>query len=123
LPVRRIEIDNPSPEEAVDVTASASLKEKHRKYGDWMKKLAGIVKKFYSTKGNWQALWTIATRVFGLAYHGHSVDVSKALARELAGEMNIDPGVAEDLVEAVYKNLSDIVGEKRARGQAPESVM
>jgi len=110
------------PLEGVDAVASVALKERHKRFGGWMKKLAGIVKKHYTTKGNWQALWTIATRVFGLAYRGHSIEVGKALASALAPEMNVDPGVAEELVEDIYKNLSDIVGERRARGQAPESL-
>jgi len=108
------------PHEGVDAVCSVALKEAHRRFGGWMKKLASLVKKHYTTKGNWQALWTIATRVFGLAYHGHSIDVAKALAGALAPEMNVDAGVAEELTEAIYANLSDIVGEKRARGQAPE---
>lgn len=119
MPVDRIEIRDPSAYEAVDVIASSVLKEPHKRYGTWMKKLAAIVHRFYETKGNWQGLWTIATRVFGLAYHGHTLEVCKAMASALATEMNVDPGVAEDLASQIVAALSDIVGERRATGKAP----
>ena len=121
MPIKEITISNPSPYEAVDVITSSELKEPHRRYGNWMKKLAGIVKEYYKTKGNWQALWTIATRVFGLRYRGHSLEVLKSLAEALALEMNVDPGIATEMAERIDKELSNIIGEKRARGIAPES--
>jgi len=120
VPVKEIVIVPETYEEAVDVTGSSAMKKPHQRFGEWMKKLAAHIKPFYERKGNWQALWTIATRVFGLCYHGHDISVARALARSLALTMDVPQDVADGIVDTVYRNFSDIIGEKRARGAPPE---
>ena len=120
MPVKRIEVEAPTDYEAVDVIASSALKEPHRKFGRWMRGLAGIVSEFVKQKGRWQPVWTVATRVFGLAYHGHTPDVSRALAHELAREMGIEDIDIDGLVDRIHAELQNIIGERTARPATPE---
>jgi len=120
MPVGRIEVENPTDYEAVDVIASSALKQPHKKYGNWMRNLAGVVREYVKQKGRWQPVWTVATRVFGLAYHGHTVDVSKSLAHELASEMGIEDVDIDGLVERIHAELQNISGERTARPSQPE---
>jgi len=122
---RKLVIEAPdiTPYEAVDVTASLMLKEPHRRFGDWMKRVASIVKEVLGedrVKGQWQPYWTIATRVFGLVYRGHSKEVCATLARALAEEMQVDPGLAERIAEKIYDNKQEIIGGAKARPTVSE---
>ena len=108
--------------EQIDMVASIVLKQKHKRFGGWMKRLAAFVKKHYTQKGSWQALWTIATRVFGLAYRGWSLEACKGLATTLARELNVPEDVAEALAEDIYKNKAEILGERQARPEVAEAL-
>jgi len=122
MPVQRIEITPETYPEAVDVVASASMKQPHKKYGGYIKRLAALIKQVVNPgKGEWQPWFTIATRVFGLAYRGHNTDTCVALARAIAEEMGIDVSKAEDLAKVIVENKSYIVGEKARPGAAEEA--
>jgi len=94
--------------------AATRMKEPHKRYGGWMKRLAELVKRVVNPpKGMWQPWWTIATRVFTFAYKGgHSEEVCVAIATALAEEMGLDGGKAEELARAIKNNVSRIVGER-----------
>ncbi|OYT55246.1 MAG: hypothetical protein B6U76_06560 [Desulfurococcales archaeon ex4484_217_2] len=117
MPVEEIRVAKPSPYEAVDVTASATLKETHKKFGGWMKELAGIVHSYYSAeiKGSWQALWTVATKCFSAGYHGYSLDKTIEIARALADEFNIPTEVDIEKLASEAWELGCRYGERRAK--------
>ena len=122
MPKYSVSLEDIEAYELVDASATA-MKEKHRVFGTWMKKLATIVKDVAKPeKGHWQPYWTIATRVFGLVYKGgHNEDVAVALANALASEFNVDVGKAEDLARYIARNIQAIVGVK-GRATATEEV-
>lgn len=116
MPVRRIEVEPESAYEAIDVTASATLKQVHKRYGEYGKRIAALLKdNFDIPKGHWQAYWTIATRVFGLVYGGHSEDVVVALGRSLGEELGLGANVGERIARVIYRNADYILGGKSAR--------
>ena len=94
--------------------AATRMKQRHKRYGGWIKRLAELVKRVVNPpKGMWQPWWTIATRVFTFAYKGgHSEEVCVGVARVLAEEMGLDVGQAEELARAIKNNVSRIVGER-----------
>ena len=121
MPVEQLVIVPKTPQEAVDVTASANLKEPHRKYGGYIKRLSALIKQVVNpAKGAWQPWFTIATRIFGLAYRGHNTETCVAVARAIAEEMGIDVSKAEDLAKVIVENKSYIIGEKARPGAAEE---
>jgi len=108
----RINIEVPwdiSEREAVDAIASLALKRPNRVYGEWMKRLAEIVRREVNPrKGEWQKYWTIATKVFELLYRGWSEASAKNYVAPLAREMGIRN--YEKLVDAIAANMDYILG-------------
>lgn len=115
MPVKRIESEPVTYKEAVDYVAT-DMKEAHKPYGQYAKRLADLVHEVVRpAKGMWQPWWTIAARVFGLAYSGHNENVLKGCASLLAEEMGLDTEKAEELAEAINENMARITGEKAKR--------
>ena len=122
MPVREMTVVPETYPEAVDVVASASMKQPHKKYGSYIKRLSAIIKQVVNPgKGEWQPWFTIGTRVFGLAYRGHNTETCTALARAIAEEMGVDVGKAEELAKVIVENKSYIVGEKARPGASEEA--
>lgn len=110
--VESVTLEPKTYQEFIDAVGT-KMKEPHKKFGNYAKRLATIVKRVVNpSKGMWQPWWTIGARVFGFAHKGHNIDVCKAVATSLADEMGVDPGKAEELAEAIYNNLAYILGEK-----------
>ena len=122
--VTRIELSDLEAYETVDASATV-MKVPHKRFGQFSKRLAELVKQIVNPqKMHWQAWWTIATRVFTLAYRGgHRESVLVALARELAEEAGLDTAKAEELAKAIKANLGRIVGEKARVGVAEEEIL
>jgi hypothetical protein len=101
--------------------AATSTKEMHKRYGNYAKRLSIIIKRVVNPpKGQWQAWWGIATRVFGFAYTGgHNEKVLTTLAQSLAEEYGVDGAKAVELAKYIKQNMSAIVGEA-AREEATE---
>jgi hypothetical protein len=97
------------------------MKEPHKRYGNFAKRLSIIIKRVINPpKGQWQAWWGIATRIFGFAYTGgHNEKVLTTLAQSLAEEYGVDQGKAVELAKYIKSNMSAIVGEA-AREEATE---
>ena len=99
--------------EAVDAIASVALKEDHRRYGEYMKRLSHLIRQHVNPpKGDWQKYWTIATRVFSMCYGGHDLKTVDALAKELGRELRVNPATASKLAKVIYDNMDYILGEK-----------
>jgi hypothetical protein len=114
----QIVLEPKDPYEWIDVVASSKLKAPHKRFGEYTKRLSAIIKEVVGdqlTKGGWQPWFTIATKVFGLVYRGHTLDVARAVATALASEMDVDAGTAERLAEAIYNRKQEIIGGPRAR--------
>jgi len=95
--------------EAVDAIASLALKKEHRRYGEWMRRLAEIVRREVNPpKGHWQAYWTVATKVFEILYHGWSEESARNYVAPLAREMRITN--YDKLVSAIARNMDYILG-------------
>jgi len=122
MPVRRIEVEPTDYKEAVDVVASATMKEAHKPFGEYAKKIANVLRAYFRIpKGHWQAYWTVATRCFTLAYGGHGEDVVVALGRALGRELGIGDAVGEQIARAVYRNMDYILGKKAELETATEA--
>jgi hypothetical protein len=123
MPKYSVSLEDIKPYELVDASATV-MKEPHKEFGNWMKKLATIVKDIGKPeKGHWQPYWTIATRVFGLVYKGgHSEEVAVSVAVAIAGEFGIDAGKAEELARYISQNVQAIIG-KKARAGAAETIV
>ena len=111
MPVKEILVTPEDYKEAVDVTASASMKRAHKVYGQYAKRIAEVLRaNFRIGKGDWQKYWTIATRVCGIFYGGHSLEVGRALADSLGREMGVRD--AARIAEVIYANMDYILGKK-----------
>ena len=111
--------------EAVDAIASLALKSPHKRYGEWMKRLAEVVKEVVNpAKGDWQRWWTVATKAFELLYRGWSVEAAYNAVSQLARQMRIsDVNKVRSLVEAINNRMEYILGvhareEKSGQAQA-----
>lgn len=103
--------------EAVDAVASLALKRPNKVYGQWMKRLAEIVREAVNPrKGEWQKWWTVATKTFELLYHGWSAQSARNYVAPLAREMGLTG--YERLVDAIAKNMDYILG----RHSRPEQI-
>jgi hypothetical protein len=109
--------------ELLDASATR-MKEPHKRYGNYAKRLSVVIKRVVNPpKGQWQAWWGIATRVFGFAYTGgHNEKVLTTLAQSLAEEYGVDQAKAAELAKYIKDNMSAIVGEA-SREEASQGAM
>jgi len=102
-----------SEDQITDATLSITRKEASKEYGKYAKRLAEVLRaNFNIPKGHWQAYWTVATRVFGLAYGGHTEEVCIQLGRALARELGLSDADGERIARVVYRNTDYILGKK-----------
>lgn len=95
--------------EALDAIASLALKKRNKVYGEWLKRLAEIVKRTVNPrKGEWQKWWTIATKTFELLYRGWSERSAINYVAPLAREMGVTG--YERLVREIARNMDYILG-------------
>jgi ABC-type Zn uptake system ZnuABC Zn-binding protein ZnuA len=96
--------------EAVDAIASLALKKRHKQYGEWMRRLAEIVKREVNPpKGDWQRYWTLATYAFQYLYRGWDSRQVANYVAPLARELRIRD--YQKLVDAISRNMDYILGK------------
>jgi len=94
-PEVRIQVPEPwllTEKMAVDAIASIALKEMHRVFGEWMKRLGDKVREYYTEefRGRWQGLWTVGTVAFSMGYRGYAVEQTVEVCRARAVHLRVD---------------------------------
>lgn len=108
-----VEIVNPSYGEAVDVVASTELKERHKPYGEMIRRLAEVIRReLKPRRGEWQKVWSVATKVFGYLYRGYSVNEVRGIATALGRAYGVN---GARILDVVSKNIEYILGGENAK--------